>query len=308
MKNLKTLLAISTILCLLSCSKDDDGGSQTPPQQKLITYKFGSSTQSYEYLDDKLYKQNTANGIGTFTYNSNKISSYNTSNFSVDFFYDATSGSLTKTVTTGSTFTETATYTYNAQNLVQEVHTIVRRNTNNKITSNVIKTFEYNTNNQLVGVNEDFRGPSSGSISDGKIDVKNIIEYYDNGNVKKVLTKERRPNSSTFTDDSSFSYTYDDKTNPFYSMVQNNLDNNNFTFFNFLPKSLYIGYNVYSRPYFYSKNNIATIDYKDNASNFTYTTTYNYVYDENNYPISADLTRTQSDGGGYTVPIVWNYE
>lgn len=138
-----------------------------------------------------------------------------------------------------------------------------------------------------------------------------VLNYDDNGNPKKIQFPQYEYDSSV-NDDVLKNYTaevtYDDAHNPYYSTLKSAgiisiLDKVKFNF-NPNPQSEDI---VIARTLF-PNNNPSQVTYKDEEGYIVFSTTINYVYDEDNYPTSATITYVSlEDNDSGSVSAIYTY-
>jgi len=279
---LKTFLILLAII-ISGCSNDDDGNQQPEQNLRLKSHTENTLDYNFNYNDD------------------GSLKSYQRDSNTTNIIYDA-EGRIKQQ--------GTAIFTYNDQGRISEI-------TNSTFQSNIVynnegliayfsssydtfgtttTTFEYDSNNRLISALEE---ESSSSF------VRTTLTYDANDNLEQKLV-ERSSDGVLYEEDYVVNYTYDSKENPFYTTLQKIGINSNLSVVYLNGLSASIGNNIaFGRLYYYSKNNIMSISNSSGSTKI-----YEYVYDDYNYPISAEMERTYSPDPSlnYTVYSTWTYE
>tara|TARA_R110002049_G_scaffold122467_3_gene277333 strand:+ start:5459 stop:6340 length:882 start_codon:yes stop_codon:yes gene_type:complete len=291
MKNLFKYIAIILIApTIFNCSKNDDGGNNAPNENiRLKTY--GIDTNEYDITYSTEGKP-----TGFETSSGNNVIIYNDNNQIIQM------GNIT--------------YTYNSQGRIATVNRVATSNT-------TASTIAYNNEGQIAVINttSNVYGNSKTTMEYEDTKLKTVKEYnssnassyskltldYDaNNNIKQLLVT-RSADDITYTNEITYTYTYDTKINPYYftlTKIGITTELNMLSFINYET----FRYNAYDGLKYYSKNNI--LSYKRIGSDGTIyqSDTYDYVYNENNLPISAERQANYSTGGSLTIYYNWTYE
>ncbi|QCX39716.1 hypothetical protein FF125_15155 [Aureibaculum algae] len=140
-------------------------------------------------------------------------------------------------------------------------------------------TFEYDKNKRLKRIIE--KG------ADGRGYGRITLAYDDKNNIVQQL-KEKSYDGTSYRQVTVSNYTYDTKNNPDYNVLTQTGNSSEINLFHLIYNIAIGGQSAYETVYYYSKNNILSsevISVEGNAA----TQTYSYVYDKNNYPVSAEL-------------------
>lgn len=284
MKNLIKTIAILLAIIISGCSKDDDGGDSVQPEQNIRLKSRSENTIEYNY-----------------NYNDDgSLKSYQQGSNTINIIYDA-EGRIKQR--------GTVIYNYNAQGRISEI-------TANPFESNIVynnegliayffsrynldtstTTFEYDSNNRLISALEE----ESSSFF-----VRTTLTYDANDNIEQKLV-ERSSDGIFYEEDYVQNFTYDSKENPFFTTLQKMGVNSNFSLVSLNGLSTSIGNHIaYGKLSYYSKNNLTSMSSSSGGMKI-----YEYVYDENNFPISAEMDYTNSSDPSlnYTVFSTWTYE
>lgn len=297
MKTLLKTLTIILAITLSSCSSDDDG-SNLPQDQKirLANYTKDDVTFNMTYNEDgMLTKYQYGN---TFTVTSNI--EYNTSgNITkvgpLEFIYDA-QGKITEI--NNSSNNTISTITYNSQGLIEAINSTY--DDGGSPPENSETNLEYNSNGQLIFISEYI---DNGTIASPY--AKTSLSYDQNGNIIEQYI-QRSNDGITYYDFSTTIYTYDNNKNPFHDTIGKTGITNDIILQQFIGLySIYFSGQVgLTTMYFVSPNNLIS---KENSLKLV---TYNYTYNEDNYPIIAEEINDASSSGGsvYTYNKTFTYE
>ncbi|MBJ2173226.1 hypothetical protein JBL43_03200 [Aureibaculum sp. A20] len=161
-------------------------------------------------------------------------------------------------------------------------------------------TFEYDGNKRLKTIIE--KG------ADGRGYGRITLTYDDNNNIVQQL-KEKSYDGTSYRQVSVSNYTFDTKNNPSYNVLSKTGNSNTINIFHIIYNLSIGGQSAYETLYYYSKNNILSSKVTGASGNAA-TQTYTYVYDENDYPVSAKLEYSFSPDSSYnrTETRGWVYE
>jgi hypothetical protein len=291
MKNtLKKLALFMIILAVFSCSKSDDGGTEPEPIQNVRLKTYSVNTNEYDITystEGKPTGFETSSGNNVIVYNANS-----------------------QITQIGS-----RTYTYNSQGRIATVNR-----------GNIASTIIYNNVGQVAVINSTYTISGTARTSTSTMEYegsklktikeyntysapnynKLILEYDTNNNIiQKIVTYSL--DDITYTIEETNNYTYDTKTNPMYHTLTKTGITSQISMFYF------IGYNDlgnsgYESLKYYNKNNMLSSQRIGSTGTIYESNNYEYVYDENNFPISAELQFSYSTGGNGTIYYNWIYE
>lgn len=297
---------IFLLLCLAAACRSDDSNSNPEPQPT-------------EMLRLKTY---TGNGIEyLFTYNSDQmLSSYGSVTDVRNILYDS-KGRVTRTghitytyddegrITKmnedpSSTFSKVeAIFGYKAgSELVTSADITFTFRSSGKST-NFTRTFQYNDDEQLTQIIEQEHGTSLLN--------RFSLSYDAHGNITEIK-EAHNPDGygNNWIDGTVQTYTYDNKKNPRYAALQSmGIDTRLSLVYMFSMISIQsyqgLGNYVFHRINYYNPNNILNQVYSSSGTRLTSICVYEY--NEYDYPISAQVTRTY-DGGTDIFNYSWEYE
>lgn len=291
---LKNIIIVLLTLNLFNCSKGDDVAQ--PPQAESIRLK--------NYIIDGVAFNMTYNEDGTlFKYQYGNTSAVTSSieydaeariirNNSRSFTYNPQDQIATITQNISSTASFVSTMVYNSQGLVEN---ITVNHDNGQIGAIQIN---YNGDDKPVVIseyNESVATPYA----------KTTLTYNDLGNITQQFI-ERSNDGITYYDFETYTYTYDNKKNPFALTINKIGISNNQLFQKFIGmNSVSFGRQVAFEAFrFNSPNNLVSI--QDSFKIIT----YNYTYNEDDYPISAERIYDTSISGGSAsaTNITFTYE
>jgi len=294
-KLVKYLSAVLIAFLLFNCSKDDDEVTQPPQAEstRLTNYTIDGVPFNMTYNDDgTLFKYQYGNTFAvsaTIEYNPNGDISKNGSR---TFTYNSEGQIATITQNLSPTASFVSTMVYDSQGLVESITT----NHNNGQTGTI--QINYNGNNKPVLIseyNESVVSPYA----------KTTLAYDDFGNITQQFI-ERSNDGITYYDFSTTTYTYDTKKNPFALTIDKIGTSNNQLFQFFIGmNSVSFGRQVaFASLYFNSPNNLVAI--QDSFKIIT----YNYTYNDDDYPITREEIYDDSSSGGsvYTYNSIFTYE
>ena len=268
---MKRLILLIQLFIIISCSTDDnDSGSDSRNDKKLVKKEYVSNNYKLEYqynTDDLLTQINlvilkeSINSQESFKYDDNNniierlIESENSNNYTKDTYSYDSNNRLTGTFTT-----------LNWASITNKTKVISYDNNTITITSSPYKN--------IINLETNISGLITKMIT---TDFYSIIIYDSNDNISEI---------STFDNDYNLKfnhiYSYDNKPNPFYgqkkslyilSFISAMSDAN-------YGEIVYDGFEGYWFPFL--KNNITTkVNYENNGNN------YSYKYDDENYPINV---------------------
>ena len=264
-------------------------------------------------------KSYTANGqVTTFSYNAdNYLSSYNYGGSDIrNVIYDAENkvirnwifeytynnlGQVTAmTEDDGSSaINKQATFIYNNEGLVARSYNQFSYASTGE-TTHFTREFEYDTDGRLVSFTEKESGQST---------YRFLISYDGNGNIVQIKWQSSY-DGSPYSDLYTYSWTYDDKKNPRYALL-NRMGVSDHTSLVYAMEMggdshQFLGNYVYLRMNYYNPNNMLTFSYSSSSGSFS--NTYEYVYNEEGYPTSVEETRNLSDGSIDMRYYSWEYE
>ncbi len=291
---MKTIIKLTVILCttiiFFSCNNDDD----TQPEQNIrlkaysesaneyeLNYNEDGTLKSYQYQSEGLLKTTIIyDDEGRIKQNGNTSYTYNNQ------------GRVSKMTRRSGSRTIETTIVYNNEGLIAS---LTSRNETVGITTTSI--FEYDSQNRIKSLTEE----SSGSF------VKTSLVYGTNDNIEQMLI-ERSSDGVSYREYNVRNYTYDTKNNPNYNVLTKIGVSSTINVFRIKPSFKIGNVIAYEAVYFYSKNNL--LSYQSLYSEGTVTRSYDYVYDENNYPTSAEIEYTDSFGPerNGTRYRTWTYE
>tara|TARA_R110002033_G_C3843045_1_gene234986 strand:+ start:38 stop:937 length:900 start_codon:yes stop_codon:yes gene_type:complete len=295
-KLVKYLSAVLIAFLLFNCSKDDDEVTQPPQAEstRLTNYTIDGVPFNMTYNDDgTLFKYQYGNTFAvsaTIEYNPNGDISKNGSR---TFTYNLQGQIATITQNLSPTASFVSTMVYDSQGLVESI----TANHNNGQTGTI--QINYNGNNKPVLISE---YNESVAVSPH---AKTTLTYDDFGNITQQFI-ERSNDGITYYDFSTTTYTYDTKKNPFALTIDKIGTSNNQLFQFFIGmNSVSFGRQVaFASLYFNSPNNLVAI--QDSFKIIT----YNYTYNDDDYPITREEIYDDSSSGGsvYTYNSIFTYE
>lgn len=292
MKNILKITALFLmILAIFNCSKNDDGGS---PEQNVHLKTYGINANEYN-----ITYSSEGRPTGFETSSGNKIIIYNDNN---------------QIIQIGN-----ATYTYNSQG---RIATVNRINTPYVFAA----TISYNNTGQVGLINATFttsgvvktstctmeyEGSKLKTIKEYNTSInpnyyKLTLEYDTNNNIiQKIINSSN--DDITYTNKQTNTYTYDTKTNPIYHTLNKTGITSQINMLYFIDFND-LRFSSYESLKYYNKNNILTSQTINFIGGSTFTNVYDYVYDENNFPISAERQSNNSTTGESTIYYNWTYE
>jgi len=160
--------------------------------------------------------------------------------------------------------------------------------------------FKYDAKNRLKNIIE--------VGADGRGYGRITLTYDDNNNVVQQL-KEKSYDGASYRQVSVSTYMYDAKNNPDYNVLAKIGISSTINVLHLIYNIAIGGQSAYETVYYYSKNNILYSKVVSVGGNSA-TQTYSYIYDKNNYPISAKLEYTFSSDSSFnrTETRTWTYE
>lgn len=287
---MKTLIKLITIAFVISsimaCTKDNDNvNTQSNKNLRLKTFIKGSVEFAFSYENEKkLTGFNFSDQAVELIYNNEQLQKIGNWENTYNSINQLT-GQYSKTESNGDIYESNVSIEYNNKGRIGRMIVIEKKNTSN--TLYLIKEYSYNDKGQLTQILED---------GDNSYKTRNILEYFDNGNLKSIKTEQLY--DSNVNDLWLYEFTYDDKRNPFFEIIPQVTQENPFTFLeNFHTLSfIYIENWAANRTYFFNKNNLLSIKYTSYSSSGDYTSERNfmYTYNEENYPTALDTEKTNS--------------
>ncbi len=279
----KTILLTLFTITLFNCNKDDD--SMQPEQNiRLKTYAINE----YEY--DFIY-----NDLG-------KITNFNTSSGNHSIIYNGNGQIIQK---------GTDSYTYNGQGKISKISSSIDDNItivyNNKglIATMVNKlgphishmSFKYDSNDKLVETV--LKGPPVIGYH------RNKFVYDEKENIIQHISESGSRDGVNYSKKSTHNFVFDNKKKPDYNLLSKTGITDALTF-------IRIGFSGRSIEqsgilFYYNKNNLLSSQ-SVHSNGSSSSKEYSYVYDENDYPISAELVSISKIGESSTNYYKWTYE
>jgi len=166
----------------------------------------------------------------------------------------------------------------------------------------VTRKHTYNDLNQLIQVDEETYDFSSGNSIFSRIK----LQYDSKGNVVQVKDQYSF-DDVTYSEGTTVTYTYDDKKNPWYTilMEQTNFNPLFVESQNLLHATVSLGNSVVYRTALMSKNNVLS-ERRQSGSAYSQLD-YDYTYNEDGYPTTAEITHEYSDSPSGTSYKRWHY-
>lgn len=166
----------------------------------------------------------------------------------------------------------------------------------------VVRDHTYNEQDQLIQIDEESYtvGTSDNYYSRFK------LQYDSKGNVIQVK-EEYSSDNITFNPSNTHTYTYDDKKNPWYTVLVEKANFSAVHILNYeiLKSTMSIGNSVIYRTFWMSKNNL--LSYRTNYSSGYHLREYSYTYNDDNYPITLERIYTSPDNPSSTSYERWYY-
>ncbi|QCX39717.1 hypothetical protein FF125_15160 [Aureibaculum algae] len=276
----KNIIIPILVLTIFSCNKDDDAPIEE--RVRLIAYSVGANEYDLRYNEDGFL---TRYGSSDIIYNvDNKI----VQNGSARYEYNG-QGRVSKVIRSN----RETTIVYNNMGLMATFNTVYNSTDRSKT------TFEYDSQNRLTTlIEENF---------DASRYYKITLTYDTKDNIVQYLI-EYSLDGISYTEYSVSNYTYDNIRNPNYNVLTKTGNSSVISVFPFI-SYLQIGNIIaYDAVFYTSKNNLLSSNsiYSSGSSNRT----YEYVYDENSYPISVEIeyTVTEEPDRNNTSYKTWTYE
>lgn len=166
----------------------------------------------------------------------------------------------------------------------------------------VTREHTYNDSGQLIQVDETTYNFSGAYYSYARFK----MQYDTKGNIVQMTT-QGSSDGETYGDATTYTYTYDDKKNPWYTILseQAKRDPVHIEAHDLLKNTVSIGNSIVYRTYWMSKNNILSsrIEYGGGHNLKEYT----YTYNEDGYPITLQVDVSSSEDDPYTYYQRWYY-
>lgn len=292
MKTLKTLALFMLAVTLSNCSKNDDATSQIPQEESIRLKNYTKDDVNF----DMTYNEN--NQLFKYQYGNSS------SKVTLTLQYDE-EGNITK---------NGYGYTYNTQGNIADINSsylnaVLNYNTEGQLksmnshytytTTDITATtnFEYDSNNRLYIINEYSNDVTASPYA------KTTLTYDANGNITQKQIK-RSNDGIDFYLFQTTTYTYDTKNNPFFNVVNHAGLKDAVSIQDFVSlRTLAFGGQI-GKAYlnFYSPNNLLT---EENSLKIV---TYNYTYNEDEYPITLMQTTEHVGGSTYSYSLTFTYE
>ncbi|WP_303318297.1 hypothetical protein Q4Q34_10665 [Flavivirga abyssicola] len=278
----KTILLTLLTITLFNCNKDDD--SMQPEQNiRLKTYAINE----YEY--DFIY-----NDLG-------KITNFSTPSGNHSIIYNE-DGQIIQN--------GTESYTYNSQGEISKISSSTNNITivyNNKglIATMVQDTgihifhtsFEYDSNDKLIETV--LKGPPVTGY------YRNKFVYDEKENIVQRVFESGSGDGVNYSKKSTYNFVFDNKKNPNYNLLSKTGITDALTFIRIAYSGRSI--EVSGILFYYNKNNLLSSQ-SVHSNGSSSSREYSYVYDKNDYPISAELASINTTGESSTTYYKWTYE
>lgn len=284
MKSIYKLLVLIFATGLFYQCSSDDGSNSQEQNVRLTSYSFNANEYNLTYNDqDRLTGLETSGGMQNVIYDANGQL------IQVGIFsYTYNSQGRVAAITTPNGIDIAISYNNEGQ------MALLTSNTSPNSTST---SLEYN-GTKLVSLT----GYNSNNMSYARVTLT-----YDNDNIVQI-TEDRSSDGVNYVNRSVFSITYDSKNNPDYNVLNKAGVISQINTIVLHQSLRLIPSNSGGFINYYSKNNILSTQYANNLGD-SEIETYDYVYDVNNYPISAEYERRSSDGNFDTEYYrTWTYE
>lgn len=300
---MKPLLKHITIfifsLTMFNCSNDDTEDIPTPQSEniRLAEFSIGVSEYSITYNEDNfisLFDSSTeSNYPRAVIYNAeNQVIQFDRYSYTYN-----TQGRISRiTEPDNSSYVNQQTsIVYNNDGLVA-IQNLRFTGATSGTTTFITRTFEYNSSNQLISITEDNRSYVT----------RELFTYDSRGNIVQLI-RQTSSDGINFSDTRTTNYIYDNKKNPGIDVLNSLTSASNFSYYYLYNiHTLDLGNYAFFRLVYYSTNNII-------SSHSTYSTgqsnrTYNYVYNDEDYPTAVEIHYSYSDGSEYDVYKTWTYE
>lgn len=288
MKTLQLIGIIFFSLLIYNCSSDDDNMPQNdiiPTQSiKLTGVITGTLETLFNYDENDRLTSYTYSGVpSNIIYDSEgKIIQFSNYTYNYDSL-DRVSG---VTQTNSALFTNIATnYTYNNNNLVLTSYTHYTYSSSGT-TNYIERQYEYNTDNKITTVTE--------TASENSYSTKVKLFYNTQGNVSQIINEASYDDGLTYTITETQTFSYDNKKNPgILTLNKLGIDNPQSIFnlaelYDQSPENY-----VFFRTCIYNNNNITQVAIQGDS--YSSLKEYDYVYNEFDYPISAEVTHSNGD-------------
>ena len=301
---MKTLLKRITFLMIVSltlynCSSDDDASTGETPlleNTRLTAYsvntiEFAVNYNTEDYISG--YESSDTSQPRSVVYNTdNQIIQFGR----ISYMYNAQGRISQITEADDTTFrNKTSSIVYNNEGLIATQNfrfTYVSSGD----TVFVNRVYDYNSSGQLISITED----------SSLYKTRDLMTYDSRGNIVQIK-RQSSPDGITYTDQQTTTFTYDNKKNPGKKMLENMGIDSNFSLLH-IRYNLTINFSNYAffRLSYYSNNNV--ISSQSTYSSGQTNRTYDYVYNDNDYPTAAEEDVALSDGTSYTSYKTWTYE
>ncbi|MBJ2173227.1 hypothetical protein JBL43_03205 [Aureibaculum sp. A20] len=281
MKTFENIILTILAITLFSCSKNDD--APRIENVRLIAYSIGANEYDLRYNDDGFLTRYKSLDV---IYNGdNKI----IQNGSFRYEYNG-QGRVSKVTRTN----RETTIVYNNSGLMATFNTVFRSTDRSK------STFEYDSQDRLTTIVE--KG------LDNTVYYKITLAYDAKDNIVQYLIEQTR-DGLTYTELNVTNYTYDNKNNPNYNVLTKTGNTSVINMFPFI-SYLQIGNYASDAVFYNSKNNVLSSNSIYSDGSYNRINDYDYVYDENSYPISVEIEYTYPDEPerNTTSYKTWTYE
>lgn len=276
----RTLCVLILMLGIASCNNDDDA----PKQENIRIKSYSKDANEYNLTYNENNRLASIGSREILYGTEGRVLQIGTTKYT-----NNNQGWVTKRILwPTSNYPQTETFEYDNEGLMKNSKWSSSNQTD-------YSTFFYDSENRLASIIVKYKTPRS--------DFKYSLTYDANDNIEQILVERSKDGGVTYPETSVTNYTYDTKKNPLYLLI--NKDNSNLNEIHIMYSGLLINYVSLENnaPYSYSKNNMLSSERIDNNGTTT-TRTYNYIYDKNNYPISAEIKDTVR-GTEYRT---WTYE
>ena len=291
---IKVITVIGLIALFVSCDENEIILDKT----RLVSYTREGSSPFIVLYNSNNQPIKIGNSI---TYNANnQIIEFGSFTYG---YTQSKISSITDTPNSIHSFNE-AQVTYNAQGKIdKEVVTFTNASTN--ITKTFTRDYSYDSNGYISQILED-REELGGFNSL----VKYEIAYYADGKIDDIVRSRSLNNGNTYLEEEVLTHFYDDKINPFYTLLQEttqDIGHNTFLQYVGFP-TISLGYSSNIKLHHYAQNNLIRVEKSVFGNSPTIIASYTYTYNQDDYPLTAIKTITQQSGSTYTEDYAWSYE
>lgn len=285
-KVFKSLYVLMLMISITSCNGDD---APKDDNTRLKAYTIGSSTYNVNYNDLGMI---TRNGPESIIYDAEgRIIQIGETSYTYN--NQSRVSKRVQRINNGGRITKIEnSYVYNNQGLIAYLKYIYE--VNGYIAEEFSRSYTYDSKNKLVNI-----------ISrELELNYKKLSFTYDaNDNIVQLYTEESYDGGVTYFESTNNTYTYDNKKKPLELATK--IGN-----INIIELPIYYFKNINvdaAAAYHISKNNMLSSQVIQGDR--TFTEVFEYTYNENNYPISAESKYTSSkDNYSSTTSRTWTYE